>query len=358
MASFSTIFQSMRWMLDPGGPFSIILRDLPHTFGWLLRFALAARKSTYEKSLRLQAQLMQLGKATLPQMLSRTGLEEMIRTSGALYLYDTKSQYIAAKKSWRLRREHGIDYECLEGAALHEFQPGLAGNTCAGIYSPDFQLVSNPYDFCLAIHEHLEENAVQTIYQQVVELNRKGSKVEIVLQGVEPVMADKVVIAAGPWSAQLGRTLGDRVPLIGERGYNTTLPKAAMPELSRPIFFAPHGFVIAPLADGVRVGGASEIARLGRPANYRRSEALLRKAKTLVPGLKIMAGEQWMGMRPTTPDTLPVIGTASRLADVIYAFGHGHLGLTQATATAQLVNEIINNQESSIDLASLGARRF
>ncbi|NNE64464.1 MAG: FAD-binding oxidoreductase, partial [Gammaproteobacteria bacterium] len=81
-------------------------------------------------------------------------------------------------------------------------------------------------------------------------------------------------------------------------------------------------------------------------------------AKTLVPGLKLMDGEQWMGIRTTTPDTLPVIGTASRLTDVIYAFGHGHLGLTQATATAQLVSEIINDQKSSIDLDSLSARRF
>ena len=131
-----------------------------------------------------------------------------------------------------------------------------------------------------------------------------------------------------------------------------------MPGLARPIFFAPHGFVISPLADGVRVGGASEIARLDRPANYRRSEALLRKAKTLVPGLKIMEGEQWMGMRPTTPDTLPVIGTASGLADVIYAFGHGHLGLTQATATAQLVSEIVNDKCRSMELDALSARRF
>ena len=358
MASFATILQSMRWIMDPGGPFSIILRDLPYTFSWLVRFALAARKSTYEQSLRVQADLMQLGKATLPQMLARTNLNEMIRTSGALYLYDTRSQYAAAQKSWMLRRQHGIEHECYEGPELHQFQPGLAPDTYAGVYSPDFQLVSNPNDFCLAIHQHLQQNAVETIYQKVVALKHKADRVEIALQGTDSITADKVIVAAGPWSGQLSKTLGDRVPLIGERGYNTTLPREALPELTRPIFFAPHGFVISPLVDGVRVGGASEIARLNRPANYRRSKALLRKAKTLVPDLKLMEGEQWMGMRPTTPDTLPVIGTASRLANVIYAFGHGHLGLTQATATAQLVSEIINDQKSSMDLASLSARRF
>lgn len=358
MASFTTILQSARWILDPGGPFSIILRDLPYTFGWLARFALAARRSTYEKSLRVQADLMQLGKATLPHLLARTNLSEMIRTSGALYLYDTRSQYVAAQKSWQVRRQHGIEHECYEGPELHQFQPGLAPDTYAGIYSPNFQLVSNPNDFCLAIHQYLQKNSVETIYAKVVKLKQKGDRVEIALQGSDAITADKVIVAAGPWSGQLSETLGDKVPLIGERGYNTTLPKAALPELTRPIFFAPHGFVIAPLADGVRVGGASEIARLDRPANYRRSKALLRKAKTLVPDLKLMDGEQWMGIRPTTPDTLPVIGTASQVADVIYAFGHGHLGLTQATATAQLVSEIINNQKSSIDLASLSARRF
>ncbi|MCP4433566.1 MAG: FAD-binding oxidoreductase [Gammaproteobacteria bacterium] len=358
MASYTTILQSLRWIMDPAGPFSIIPQDLPYTLNWLIRFALASRKSTFEQSLRVQAKLMQLGKTTLPQMLERTNLDKMVNTTGALYLYDTKSQYLAAQKSWRLRQKYDVEYECYQGSELHRYQPGLANNIFGGIHSPNFQLVSNPNDFCLAIHKHIQPNAVATIYHNVVGLTPKEGRVEVALQGADSLMADKVIIAAGPWSGELSRALGDNVPLTGERGYNTTLPKSALPDLTRTIFFAPHGFVIAPLADGVRVGGASEIARLDRPANYKRSDALLRKAKALVPELQLTDGEQWMGIRPTTPDTLPVIGTASRHPNVIYAFGHGHLGLTQATATAQLIYEIVSGQKRSIDPDSLSASRF
>ena len=358
MASYATILQSMRWIMNPAGPFSITPQDLPYTMGWLFRFALAARKSSYEQSLRVQAGLMQLGKATLAPMLERTNLVHMTHTSGALYLYDTRSQYLAAQKSWQLRRQHGVEYECYEGAKLHEFQPGLANNIYAGIHAPNFQLVSNPNDFCLAIHNHLSQNAVETVYQKVIAINPRTEGVEVVLQDAPAMQAAKVIIAAGPWSGELSKTLGDKVPLIGERGYNTTLPKSALPELSKIIFFAPHGFVISPLANGIRVGGASEISRLDRPPNFRRSQALLEKAKTLVPDLQLLQGEQWMGIRPTTPDTLPVIATASQHENIFYAFGHGHLGLTQATATAQLLSELINGQPASMPLTSLSARRF
>ncbi|MCY1301333.1 D-amino acid dehydrogenase 1 [compost metagenome] len=178
------------------------------------------------------------------------------------------------------------------------------------------------------------------------------------LEGADSLRGDKVVLAAGPWSGVLSEALGDKVPLVGERGYNTTLPKSSMPELRYPMFFGPHGFVMAPLSNGVRVGGASEIARIGRVPNYRRSEAMLRKAKELVPALKLQNGEQWMGMRPTTPDTLPVIGQASRCTNIIYAFGHGHLGLTQSTATAQLVAELVSGHAFSIAPSKLSVKRF
>ena len=358
MASFSMILQSMRWILDPGGPFKIVPQDLPHTLPWLVRFALAARKSTYDRSLAVQSGLMKLGRSTLSRVLERTKLDNMVRSCGALYLYESPSEYAAAQPSWRLRAEQGIKYDCYEGPLLHDFQAGLSKEVYAGIHAPDYQCVTNPNDFCLAIHDHLTQVGVKTVYAKVVALRPQSDGVEVVLDIAPVIKASKVVVAAGPWSGELSKALGDPVPLTGERGYNTTLPKSAFPALERPLFFGRHGFVMSPLADGVRIGGASEIARLDRPADFRRSQALLRKARELVPGLQKVEGEQWMGRRPTTPDSLPVIGCSTQHPDVIYAFGHGHLGLTQSTATAQLVSELVAGQPSSIDLASLSARRF
>src|SRR5690606_27666983 len=140
--------------------------------------------------------------------------------------------------------------------------------------------------------------------------------------------AERVVLAAGAHSRRLAAQLGDRVPLETERGYNTTLPQAAF-DLRTQITFGGHGFVVTRLSTGIRVGGAVELGGLSLPPNFRRAEAMLQKAQAFLPGLRPEGGVQWMGFRPSLPDTLPVIGASRATPQVIHAFGHGHLGQTQ-----------------------------
>jgi D-amino-acid dehydrogenase len=166
-----------------------------------------------------------------------------------------------------------------------------------------------------------------------------------------------LVIAAGAWSHLLAKNLGDRIPLETERGYNTTLPKTAF-DAKRQLIFSGHGFVITPLDTGLRVGGAVELGGIERPPNYARSKALLEKAKAFLPGLDPSGGREWMGFRPSLPDSLPVIGRAQKSPSVIYAFGHGHLGLTQAAATGRLIRELVLGQSPALDLSPFSPNRF
>jgi len=177
------------------------------------------------------------------------------------------------------------------------------------------------------------------------------------ITGGETRAPPHVVVAAGAWSRRLARTLGERIPLDTERGYNTTLPVGAF-DLKRQLTFGGHGFVVTPLSCGVRIGGAVEFAGLDAPANFKRSEAMLATAKRLMPGLNTQGGIQWMGFRPSLPDTLPAIGAAKRDRRVTYAFGHGHLGLTQAAATARLVADIVLGRPPAIDVAPFRPQRF
>src|SRR5690606_5359317 len=170
-------------------------------------------------------------------------------------------------------------------------------------------------------------------------------------------LSQKLVIAAGAWSHRFARGFGDSIPLETERGYNTTLPPGAF-DVRRQLTFPGHGFVITPLETGIRIGGAVELGGLRRPPNYARSEAMLAKAAAFLPGLKTEGGRQWMGYRPSLPDSLPVIDRARSSPHVFYAFGHGHLGLTQAAATARLIRELVLEQDTSIDIHAFKAGRF
>jgi len=129
-------------------------------------------------------------------------------------------------------------------------------------------------------------------------------------------------------------------------------------DLKRQITFGGHGFVVTPLACGVRVGGAVEFAGLDAPPNFARSAALLAKAKRFMPELRTEGGTEWMGFRPSLPDSLPAIGPAAADERVVYAFGHGHLGLTQSAATARLVADIVSGRAPSIDITPFRPQRF
>ncbi|RYD17468.1 MAG: FAD-binding oxidoreductase, partial [Verrucomicrobiaceae bacterium] len=191
---------------------------------------------------------------------------------------------------------------------------------------------------------------------QVTGLALQGDNVSIQTTG-EPLTADKVVLAAGAFSHRIAATLGERIPLETERGYNTTLPPDAL-DLRCQITFGGHGFVISRLSTGIRVGGAVELGGLSLPPNYKRSEAMLRKAKIFLPGLKTDGGSKWMGFRPSLPDSLPAIGRSRASPHVVYAFGHGHLGLTQSAGTARLVADLLTDVSPAIDLTAFTPQRF
>jgi D-amino-acid dehydrogenase len=168
---------------------------------------------------------------------------------------------------------------------------------------------------------------------------------------------DRVVLAAGAHSGRLARQLGLRLPLETERGYNTTLAPGAF-DLRTHVTFPGHGFVVSRIGEGIRVGGGVELGGLDRPPRMERAGALLRKAATFLPGLKTEGGRQWMGFRPSMPDSLPVISPALHSPSVVLAFGHGHLGLTQSAGTAELVADIVDGLPPEIDIAPYRASRF
>jgi len=357
LASPGMIKKALKWFIDPLGPFAVVAKDLPWTLPWLMRFLAASLPSRVQRSITAQSALMKLSRSTMASMVERANIQQMVHSDGVLYLYENEQYYESDHVNWALRSRHGIAFDRYEGKALHAFQSGLSESIKAGVFVPEWQTVTNPATFCDAIHHHLTTQGVETRIAGVSAIADTKTGAEVVLDTGERIKTDYVVLAAGPWSAALAKPLGDWIPLIGERGYNTTFPRQSL-NLDRMLIFSDHGFVVTPLDSGIRVGGASEIARLDRAPNYRRSEAMVKKAKRFLPDLVTDEGEPWMGSRPAIPDTLPVIGCAKSSDRIIYAFGHGHLGLTQSAATGQLVCELISKEKTSVDITPFRPDRF
>ena len=363
LASPGSLRRAPKWLVDPLGPLSVRPSYALSLAPWLLRFFRASGRKPYAAALKAQTALMHLAIAEMDAAIAAAGLERFVRTTGSLDLYDSAADRAAAEPEWRLRRAAGFASQPVSGEELQAIQPGLARRYVHGVFAPDGRQIQNPFEFASALAAWLAANGVRFVNGVVARVvpsssSDSGPSAAVQTEDGDIFAARSVVIAAGAWSKSLAAALGDPVPLDTERGYNTTLPRPNF-ELRRHLYFNGHGFVASPLADGaIRVGGAVEFAGLTAPPNFARSRALLEKAKAFMPGLSADGGTEWMGFRPSMPDSLPVIGRARSTPVVIYAFGHGHLGLTQSAATGRLVADLVAERTPPIDLAPYRPGRF
>jgi D-amino-acid dehydrogenase len=357
LASPGIMWRVPKWLFDPLGPLSVQPSYLPAILPWLMRFWRASRRKRVQASMTAQVAMMRLAATELESLVVAHGLAAMIRQNGNLELYESEHEWKASLPGWEERAKEGIAFEHVRGTALEELQPGLSPRFKVATFVPGWKTVSDPYDFARALAARFAARGGEIRRGDVAAVTPSDGGIRIRLTDNSVVETAKAVIACGAWSGPLARGLGDRIPLETERGYNTTLPAGAF-DLQRQLTFGGHGFVVTPLSSGIRVGGAVEFGGLAAPPNFRRSEAMLRKAAQFLPGLKTEGGTQWMGFRPSLPDSLPVIGPSKATPDVIYAFGHGHLGLTQAAAAGSLVADLVACRRPAIDLAAFSPQRF
>ena len=357
LASPGILRRVPKWLIDPLGPLTIRPSYLPTITPWLMRFWRASWRNRLEASKQAQIALMRLASKQWQSLATATDVARMVRSDGALELYESEDEWRASLPGWDVRADAAIAFEHLRGSEIDALQPGLSPRFKIATFVPEWQTVADPYELALALAERFRERGGQITRGNVVSVKPSDGAVQTHLSNSASIKTAKAVIACGAWSAPLAAGLGDDIPLETERGYNTTLPTGAF-DVRRQLTFGGHGFVITPLSTGIRIGGAVEFGGLKASPNYKRSEAMLRKAAQFLPGLKTEGGKQWMGFRPSLPDSLPVIGHSKATADIVYAFGHGHLGLTQAAATGSLVADLVARRRPAIDLTAFRPNRF
>ena len=357
LATPGILRKAPRWLIDPLGPLSIPPRHALRILPWLLRFWRASLPDRYAAAVAAQSALMRLSRTALERLVARHRLDDLLRREGQLQVYDGRTAFDAARPGLEERRAAGVQVETLEDAgALAEIQPGLAERFTHGAYVPDWINVTDPRLWVERLVAAFAEAGGKMALREVRALRPGPDGVSAECDGAR-LLFDRVVIAAGAHSRRLLRTIGVGVPLETERGYNTTLPAGAF-DLRTHLTFADHGFVVTRIGDGIRVGGAVELGGLDLPPNMARARALLERAAEFLPGLRTDGGTEWMGFRPSMPDSLPVIDIAPGEPRVVLALGHGHLGLTQSAGTAELIAALVARTPPAVDLAPYRATRF
>ena len=346
-----------KWLLDPEGPLYIRMRYLPHLLPWLLRFIKAGTARESENTVR---SLLALNAGTVGKyqnLVNSSQAGSLIRPSGYLSVYQSESSYKHASGGWELLQRHGAQLRMLTGEELHELEPMLAPSYIRAVMIENQGYVTNPYRLAQVLSEQFSQAGGVFLRREVreVRLSADGNvRLNLDLGYVE---SGKLVVAAGAWSHQITAQLGVHVPLETERGYHVTL---AHPEVqpSHVIMEAEHKFVATPMEMGIRFAGTAELAGLTASPNYERADILLRLGKRMFPGLSGSEKTEWMGHRPSLPDSRPVIGKCPAAPNVLFAFGHGHRGLIGAPMTGEIIADLMANRQPKIDITPFRPERF
>lgn len=187
-------------------------------------------------------------------------------------------------------------------------------------------------------------------------LSPAASRVTLTSDRNAPLRARTAVVALGAWSAALARHVGDRFPLETERGYHVEFPTVT-PLLRRPVCPVALGFYLTPMNGRMRAAGTVELSSIRRTPNVRRLQLIEESTRRIFPDLA-PAQSKWLGFRPSPPDSLPVIGRSARVRNIIYAFGHGHLGVTLAAETARMVSDLVVGNRDATNVEAVSPMRF
>ena len=344
-------------LLDPDAALAIRWRYLPRLAPWLVQFLLASRAAEVERICAALASLVLGALDAYGPLLELAGAGDLVHRRGLLYVYETEARFAVARAEIQLRQRFGVEVEMLGADEIRQLVPDLAPIFLGGAFYPAVGHVINPFGLVQQLAETLARGGGTILRADVVGFDFNADGVKAVRTSTDAHPVDAVVVAAGAWSKSLARQLGLRVLLDTERGYNVTVTDPGIgPRL--PVVSGDYRFGVTPMLDGVRLGGTVEFAGLDAPPDPSRHALLMKHAKRLYPTLDVSRRTEWMGFRPSTPDSLPMIGPAPRHRNAYLAFGHGHIGLTTAATTGRAVADLAAGRAPALDLAPFRPDRF
>ena len=358
LARPATLKKVPQMLMDRNGPLTIHPPSLPALLPWMARFALASiSKAEVRKGTDAFKVLMPEAEIAWKAEIQASGLGELFRTKGALYVYESEAAFLGTDEMRSLQAGKGTEFEIVDGNRARELAPGLSSHIVRGILYPNNSHTINPYQVVATLADRFAADGGTVLRGRVRGFRRDGDRVTAVQVTDSELSAKAVVIAAGRASGELTRLLGFNAPLVAERGYHVMLAPDNL-RFELPVSPVERGFFITPMAEGLRLAGTVELAAPHQPPSWHRADLLVKHLKDIFPGVGGEERSRWIGERPSLPDFRPAIGRAPRLANVYCGYGHQHLGLTLATVTGRMIARQMEGEALPEALAACDPGRF
>ncbi|MBM3650200.1 MAG: FAD-binding oxidoreductase [Alphaproteobacteria bacterium] len=359
MPSMRLVRAVPRMLLDPDGPLVIRWRHLPQLAPWLVHFVCSAGASTRRRNARSLSSLLGRSLEAYRTILEGSGAAPLVRHEGSLIVYETDAAFAAGAADRAWLRDLGASIEEVGPGDIRDLEPALAPVFCHGVLTRDCAHTTNPGRLTRELAQDVLHAGGRVVRAEVRGAAIADGTVRLTTDH-GPLVSERLVVAAGAWSAPIAAGLGFRVPLQAERGYHTRAVGVTT-GLRRPITHGETNLGLTQMDDGLRIGGTVELAGLNAPPRPGRARMVYRLGRRLLadPDWDRSADlVDWMGHRPSLPDHLPVIGPSPRHRNVWFAFGHQHIGLSLAAVTGQVVADLVADRDPGIDVGPYRVDRF
>jgi len=333
--------------------------DLGYAFShlpWMIRFLRNCSANRVKRISRILARLLAKTYQGLDPLIEMAGAQDLLKQRGCIHVYRDQAEFNEARQANQLRRDHGIQFDELDSADIHDLEPNLKIPFARGLLFDKATQVVNPQSLCTRYFETMLKNQGRYVRQRALEIKHGLDSVQVHLDNGEILEVDRVVIAAGAFSKQIKGIKAHVLPLDTERGYHVQYT-GMQHLLTRPVAWNAGGFYVTPMDQGLRVAGTVEIAGYSVEKNPKILKFLIKRGREMLD-LPEQPDQEWLGFRPTFPDALPVIGYSPVSEYILFAFGHHHIGLTLAGITGKIIAELANQEEPSHNIKPFSPRRF
>ena len=338
---------------DPG--LRLHLADLPAMSGWLRRFLARANVRSVSDTAEALAPLTAAAQSAHERLAQISGALPHFRSTGWTKLYRSPPGAVQ-EDELRLMERLGVPVTRLSAADLQALEPDLAPVYAGALHYPSAMSVDSPRDVGLSYFRHYQSLGGAFLQASMAQMHREG-EAWVLRTGAGEIRTNRVVIAAGAWSAALLRPLGLRLPMVAERGWSAHLP-AGQIRLSRPVCDVARGFVMTPMREGIRVSSGVELTLPGRTPDLSQITLALQAAQNVLGIHAPAITPARSGMRPSLPDALPAIGRVAGPQNLWVATGHGHIGFATSAITAQMIAADMAGETPPVPLARFAPERF
>ena len=345
-----------KMLMDPTGPLSIRWSYIPRLAPWLFDLIRNSKPESILASAQAKTALLNRAFEAYNELIAESRTEDLIVRNGVLQVFKTDEGFKNMQRERELMQACGHKLEILAGQEIRQMEPAFGLSFKHAVYLENHATIRHPGDLTKRFAQLFETKGGVFLQKAVSAMTREGSKWRMETN-LGTHIADRVVVAAGAWSLEIAKMLGVHMLLDTERGYHIMLPQPE-PELRRPVMLGEHSVFLIPMAHGMRVSSGVEFGGLQLPPDFRRIRAMVPLAKGVLPHLDKQEMSTWMGFRPSTPDTRPILGELAGSDGVFFATGGSHIGMTLGPIMGKITADLIASRDPGLDMEPYNPNRW